>query len=41
LPHSVALSFRRDDGGVVSEPIEKRGGELLIAREDRYSIGKR
>jgi hypothetical protein len=41
LPHAVALSFRRDDGGVVSEPIEKGGGELLVASEDRHPIGKR
>ena len=40
LPHPVALSFRGDDGCVVSGSIEKRGSELFVAGEDRDPFGK-
>src|SRR5262249_39831586 len=41
LAHSIALSFGGDDGCMVSESIEKRGGELLVAGEDRHPFGER
>jgi len=38
LSHPVALSFRCDDGSVVSEAIEQRRGELLVAEADPAKI---
>ena len=40
LPHSVALSSRRDDGCMMSEPIEQRSGELLVARVTHSANGR-
>jgi hypothetical protein len=33
-PHAIALALRGDHGGVVRQPIEKRGGDLLVAGKD-------
>src|SRR5436305_51308 len=33
LSHPVALALGRDHGGVVSDAVEKRRGELLVAGE--------
>jgi hypothetical protein len=40
LAHPVALSFRGDDRRVVREPIEERGRELLVARENGHPFGE-
>ena len=32
--HSVAFSFGRDHGGVLTEAVEQCEGELLVASED-------
>ena len=41
MAHPVAFAFGGDDGCVVSESIEKRGGELFVTGEDRDPFGKR
>jgi hypothetical protein len=40
LSHAEALALGRDDGGVVSEPIEQGGGELLVAAEELDPFGE-
>lgn len=38
--HAIAFAFRGEHGGVMGQPIEERGGQLLVAREDGRPFGK-